>query len=162
MPMWSSKNIVSCLDAQMSIPFAISLAAHRVPNGPEWQDVETMTNPRFLAFMDKVTVQAHPDFERVIKQEPGSRIGKVDVLARGRIFTEEHKYRKGSPASEQTRMTDEELVAKFGHNVERVLHGNKAAELADALMNLEEVADVSRLARLWEGQTQHLAGMSLA
>jgi 2-methylcitrate dehydratase PrpD len=150
MPMWSSKEIVSLLDAQMSVPFAVSLVAHRVENGPVWQDDETIANPKYLAFMDKVTVQAHPDFEDAIRQEPGSRIGKVDVHARGRTFTEERKYRKGSPATAETRMTDAELASKFRVNAERCLPEAQISELSDMLLNLENVDNAAQLARLWQ------------
>lgn len=46
LPMWSSKALVSCLDAQMSVPFSASLVAHRVPNGTLWQQPETFTDAR--------------------------------------------------------------------------------------------------------------------
>lgn len=149
-PMWSSKEIVSILDAQMSIPFAISLVAHKVANGPIWQDEATIRNPQYLAYQDKVTVQAHPDFEDTIREEPGSRIGKVVVHARGTSFTEERKYRKGSPATAETRMTDGELTDKFRVNAERVLPEAQISELCDLLLNLEKVENWERLARLWQ------------
>jgi len=37
----------------------------------------------------------------------------VDVFARGRKFSEERKYRKGSPATAETRMTDQELITRL-------------------------------------------------
>jgi 2-methylcitrate dehydratase PrpD len=149
-PMWSSKDIVSILDAQMSIPFAVSLVVHKVENGPIWQDEETIRNPKYLAFQDKVTVQAHPDFEDTIREEPGSRIGKVVVHARGTTFTEERKYRKGSPASPETRMSDAELADKFRVNAERYLPEAQISELADMLLNLEKVDSTSQFTRLWQ------------
>jgi 2-methylcitrate dehydratase PrpD len=149
LPMWSNKNITSSLDAQMSVPFAVSLVVHRVKNGPEWQDPATLKDKKILAFMDKVSVQAHPEFERVIKEEPASRIGKVDVIAGGRKFSAERRYRKGSPATAQTRMTDAELIAKFQHNAVRVLHANRIGKLSDMILHLEDVEDVSDLAQMW-------------
>ena len=149
LPMWSSKELASCLDAQMSVPYAVSLVAHRVKSDPGWQNDATMKNPRYVAFMDKVTVQAHPHFETTIKEEPGSRIGKVDVFARGRTFTEERKYRKGSPATPQTRMSDQELLAKFYDNAAVVLPADVAVKLGQMLLSLEDVQDASELSQLW-------------
>lgn len=149
LPMWSTKNLVSCLDAQMSVPYAVSLVAHRVKIDPRWQDEANFKNPRYVAFMDKVTIQAHPDFETVIRKEPGSRIGKVDVLARGRTFSEERKYRKGSPATPETLMTDEELTQKFLDNAAEVLPGNCAGRLAEMMLSLEDVKRTSDLAEAW-------------
>mgnify|MGYP001617426448 FL=1 len=133
----------------MSVPFAVSLVVHRVKNGPEWQDPATLRDKKILAFMEKVSVQAHPEFERVIKEEPASRIGKVDVIARGKKFSEERKYRKGSPATVQSRMTNAELVAKFQHNAVRVLPSNTIGKLSDMVLHLEDVEDVSYLAQMW-------------
>lgn len=149
-PMWSSKEIVSILDAQMSIPFAISLVAHDVPNGPIWQDEATIRNPTYLSFQDKVTVQAHPAFEDTIREEPGSRIGKVVIHARGTTFAEERKYRKGSPATAETRMSDSELADKFRVNAERHLPADQIAEITDVLLNLEKLDNAETLARLWQ------------
>jgi 2-methylcitrate dehydratase PrpD len=158
-PMWSSHDIVSILDAQMSIPFAVSLVAHKVPNGPIWQDEETIRNPQYLAFQKKVTVQAHPDFEDTIREEPGSRIGKVVVHARGTTFTEERKYRKGSPATPGTRMTDAELAEKFRVNAERVLPADQIAEITNVLLNLERLDGTDTLARLWQ-PTRRVKGVA--
>ncbi|MDO8567334.1 MAG: MmgE/PrpD family protein [Dehalococcoidales bacterium] len=149
MPMWKNTKLTSSLDAQMSTPFALSLVAHGVKVGPEWQDDDTIRDEKLVRFMDKVTVEPHPDFEKVIKGEPASRIGKIEVIARGKTFSEERKYRKGSPATKETRMSDREIIEKFKHNAARILPVEAIETLPDRIMRLEKTDDVSELARLW-------------
>lgn len=149
LPMWSNKDIRSPLDAQMSVPYGVSCVVHRIKNGPEWQDLDTLRNEKIISFMDRVTVQAHPEFEKAIKEDPASRIGKAEIIARGKKYSEERRYRKGSPATPQTRMTDEELVNKFKHNAARFLTPEGIEKLPNMILRLEDVDDISDLAQLW-------------
>jgi 2-methylcitrate dehydratase PrpD len=149
LPMWSNKVIKSALDAQMSVPYAVSAAAHQVKVGPEWQDFETLNNERVLTFMDKVKVEPHPEYEKALKEDSGSRIGRVEIVARGKKFSEERRYRKGSPATEETKMRDKELVDKFRHNAVRVLTSEKIERLPEMILHLEDIDDISSLAKMW-------------
>ena len=149
LPMWQNKEVASALEAQMSVPYAVSLAVHHVKIGPEWQDLDTINDKRIISFMDKVSAAPHPEYEKMILEDPASRVGKVDVVARGRIFSEERRYRIGSPATEETRMTDGELVDKFKRNAARVLPSEKIEKLSDMILRLEDIDNVSYLARMW-------------
>ena len=51
--------------------------------------------------------------------------------------------------TEETRMTDGELVDKFKHNAARVLPSEKIEKLSDMILRLEDIDDVSYLARMW-------------
>jgi len=149
LPMWSNKNITSPLDAQMSVPFTISLVAHRVKSGPEWQDLDTLKDERIIAFMDRVNVEPHPEFEKALQKDSASRIGKVELIAKGKKFSEERMYRKGSPATEETKMTDAEVIAKFRHNAARVLPSEMIERIPDMIFHLDDIDNVSRLAQMW-------------
>ena len=145
LPVWANTDIFTHIDAQLSMPYSIAAAAHRVKIGPEWQDLGTMKDPKIKDFMNKVSIFPHPNFEEALKKDSGSRIGKVEVSARGKIFSEERMFRKGSPASPQTRMTDNELVEKFKHNAARVLTLDKVEKLPAMILNLDEIDDTSCL-----------------
>ncbi|MDO8568387.1 MAG: MmgE/PrpD family protein [Dehalococcoidales bacterium] len=149
LPLWQNRNIKTPIDAQMSVPFAISAAANRITIGPEWQDMKTITDKNVIAFMDKVQVLPHPDFEKSLQSDPSSRIGKVEIKARGKTFSEERKHRKGSPATKETRMTDAELIAKFKHNAARVLPADAIEKIPGMILKLEDVNDVSQAAQIW-------------
>jgi 2-methylcitrate dehydratase PrpD len=147
--LWQTTEIISPMEAQMSVPWAISMAAHRVQTGPEWQDTETIANGKYRAFMRKVKTLPHARFEQALAENAQSRIGKVEIDARGTTFTEERWFRKGSPATEQTKMTDAEIVAKFEHNASRVLSKEHIELLVKGVLRLEDVEDFSELAKLW-------------
>ncbi|MBB5498835.1 MmgE/PrpD family protein [Paraburkholderia sp. MM5384-R2] len=149
LPMWSNTTIVSPGDAQMNVAYAISMVVHGVKAGPEWHDDSTMRDERVLAFMKRVTLQPHPEFERSLMQDPQSRIGSVVVQARGTTYHEERRFRKGSPATAETRMSDEELVRKFMHNASRILTSDKAGRIADIILHLDGISDLSKLTHLW-------------
>ncbi len=142
-----NKEIETDLEAQMSVPYIFSVAAHRVRIGPEWQDLATLRDANILGFMDKVTCKGHPEFVKALAQDSASRLGKAEVIARGKTFSEERKYRKGSPATKETYMTDDELVAKFRHNASRVLPSDKISRAPEKILHLEDAADVSEVMR---------------
>ena len=137
------------IDTQFSVPFVFSLVAHRIKPGPQWEDPETYTNRGILKFMDKVSFGTHPRYIQDLAEDPRSRTAKVEVVARGKTFVEERRYPKGSPSPDKTTyMTDEELVAKFRDNASRILPPGKIDEAVDALMNLENVADIREICKL--------------
>ncbi|OGA27667.1 MAG: hypothetical protein A3I01_02090 [Betaproteobacteria bacterium RIFCSPLOWO2_02_FULL_65_24] len=144
-PVWLNRSINTQVDAQFSVAYNFAVLAHRVPIGPEWQDRETMTDPDILGFMDKVSHEPHPDYMRMLREDPNSRLAKVEVRARGRTFVEESKYPRGSQSLPGTRMSDEELIAKFKRNAARGLPWRKIDRAVEQVMGLEEVQDVAAL-----------------
>lgn len=149
LPLWTTKKVETFSDAQMSTAYGVSMVVHGVDLGPAWYDTATLTNPKYLAFLDKVKLNPHPKFEETLQEDPQTRIGSVTVAARGRTFTEERRYRKGSPATRETRMSDEDLAGKFRINAARVLPAERTDRVIDMILNLEKVDDVADLASLW-------------
>lgn len=127
----------------------LSLAAQGIPPGPEWQDIETVMNPGILKMMDKVTYEVHPGYVKAIEEDPRSRLSKVEVKARGKTFTEERRYPKGTPSSiPETFFTTDELIAKFKHNAYRALPRHQVDPAWSAILNLEDMDDISRFMEL--------------
>jgi 2-methylcitrate dehydratase PrpD len=149
LPIWTTKDIRTFSDAQMSTAYGISMVMHGVELGPAWYDHDTLTNPKYLAFLDRVDSKPHPRFEDTLLEDPQTRIGSVEVVARRQTFFEERRYRKGSPATPETRMSDEDLAEKFRINAARVISSAAADQLIDMLLNLEAVEDVSTIAALY-------------
>ena len=77
---------------------------------------------------------------------PGSSIARVEVVAKGRILSEERIYAKGSPVAD-SRMTDDELIEKFRHNASRILTKDSIDNALTILLRLEESADISEMIR---------------
>jgi 2-methylcitrate dehydratase PrpD len=142
------KEIEGIYAAQFNLPYNISLLAHRVPRGVEWVDPETMKNLNILGFMDKVTSQADPEFAKQAESErekdPRVRPARVAVIAGGKTFTHEIKYRRGDTFTDVC-WTQEDAVGKFKHNAERILTKSKIGRATEVLLGLEKIDSVTRL-----------------
>lgn len=136
-------------DMQFSIPLQIAAAAHGSDLGATWQSAENMTDPRLLAFAGKVRVEPLAEaapvvFSQMMNEGRFRRIpNKVQIKARGQVFSDHAEYVWGDPWSEETRMTDAELQHKFRNFAAEVLPAAQADAALDALFNLEQVPNVA-------------------
>jgi 2-methylcitrate dehydratase PrpD len=138
-PIWNNKRIETQMDAQMSVAYNFSVAAHRIKPGPTWQDEAVMRDPGILTFMEKITVEPHPGYLKTLTEDPSTRLSKVQVLAKGKIFSKELKYPKGSQTKAAYKMSDDELIEKFKENVGEVLPSHKIDIVQNYLLNIEEL-----------------------
>lgn len=125
---------------QSSIPYVIAAAANRIDR-TLWQDSDQLHDPLLLRFMSKVTIEGHPDFEKYSLdwKKKHSNITTVEVVTEKNIFKDERQFPKGSPYTESTIMSDEELVTKFRMNVSYVLPNDKMERAVEKIMDLEKV-----------------------
>jgi len=137
------ENISAC---QFSPPYVFSVAAHRIPRGPQWHDKSTVRNPQIVKFMDKVTQASHPDYDKHLAQDPLNALSRCDVVARGKTFTVEREHRRGTLGTEAA-PTDEDIMLKFRRNAERILTSDKIDRAVNMLMELEKLDNISRLVR---------------
>lgn len=144
-PIWRVKKLQSDIDTQFSVPYVFAVAAYRVKIGPEWQAKTTRENTDILRFMDKVKHGAHPEYDQVMLQEPGSNLARVEVRARGKVFAEERKWMKGSPAKTETRMSDRELQAKFRDCAARTLPPGRVSQVESLILELDKLMRISGL-----------------
>ncbi len=145
-PLWKSKELATHVDAQFSAPYVFAVAAYRVKIGSDWQDLDSMTNPKILEFMKKVNCHAHPRFEEAARTNPRNSIGMVEVIARGDKFREERMYYKGTPFTD-VKATDEELVGKFKRNASGILTRDNIDKAVSSLLRLEDMEDIRELMR---------------
>jgi len=137
--LFRNTDIGNIVDAQFSLPFNISVAAHKVPVGVEWQDIDTMRNPKILAFMKKVSViEGYSGWQ---KENVHSLRNRVEVAANGKTFAEDRVEARGISAA----VTDGELEKKFRHNAARILTEGKIEGAVKAIWNLEQVENISQL-----------------
>jgi 2-methylcitrate dehydratase PrpD len=139
-----NRTIRSAIDAQFSAAYNFAVAAHRVTIGPEWQDEATMRDPKILAFMNKVTCSVHPEYTRRPLDDKLMSLGRIEVSANGRTYTDETTFAYGTPR-EGFEIDDAALIAKFAHNAERVLTTAQIDAAIDVLMNLQDVPHISQL-----------------
>ena len=143
-PVWVNETIRNPRDAQFSMTHGLALAAHRIPPGKDWQTPEAVLDPSVLDLTKKAEFKAHPDYTEALKNNPAARRSLVEVEARGTTYRGERAYPKGSPSPDPaTYMTDDELVAKFRHNVGGVVADPDA--IVQAVFDLQNAEDVSVL-----------------
>jgi 2-methylcitrate dehydratase PrpD len=143
------------LSAEFSYAHSLAAVACDVPAGPRWFAPATLESPQLRAFRDKVSVELEPTSMRGMAESmvgPQFRAlpGGVDVHARGTVFSETSALAKGDPWSSETRMSDDELVAKFiamtqgpDENPTREI-----AELADAVISAVDGVEKHAIASL--------------
>ena len=148
-PIWENRVVEDVRDAQFSMAHGLSVAAHRVTPGKDWQTPELVFSPSVLGLMDKITVEPHPDWAAAVSAHPSARPSRIELTARGTTFVAERSYPKGSPSPDpETHFTDAELVDKFLHNADGVIEFSAATAAVDAVLNLESVGDIGSVTRL--------------
>ncbi|WP_199086644.1 MmgE/PrpD family protein [Bosea sp. ASV33] len=148
-PVWLNREILTTHDAQFSIAHGIAVGAHRVPPGPRWMDPDLVFGSSVMGLMEKVTHEVHPDYVKLLSGNAASRPAKLEVRARGQVFSGERRYPKGSRSPDPASfMTDEELIAKFQRNVEGILPRDNAERIIEQAMNLAGVPDFGAIMRL--------------
>lgn len=142
-PLWVNTVIANTTDAQFSMRHGLSVAAHGVPVGKDWLTPETVYDPSILALVEKIDCVIHPDYVKLLVEHGASRPAKIEIHARGQVFTNERRYPKGSPSPDpESYMTDAQLEAKFLHNAKGILSDAQASASAKTFMSLETVAHV--------------------
>ena len=139
--LFRNTKIGNIVDAQFSIPYNISCAAHRVKVGVEWQDIDTMRDPKIVEFMKKVSVTGPESSTSMVGMQ------RVEVEAKGNTFSEERTIARGGAISStgNVQLTDEELEKKFRHNAVRVLSEDQINRAVKALWNLEDLKSTKQL-----------------
>jgi 2-methylcitrate dehydratase PrpD len=145
-PLFSKKDVDGISDAQFNPGHVFGVAAHRIPRGVEWYDPDTMKHPGIRKFGGKVTCRNHPGYGKQLERDPLSALSKVEVTARGRTYSHEVMYRRGSVGTEAA-LSEAEIVEKFRHNAARILTRDKTERAVEALLQLEDVEDLSTLMR---------------
>lgn len=137
-------DVQTQVDAQFSLPFCLSVAAHRVKIGADWQDWETIRNPKIRDFMKKVTMIVDPAVVEAKRKDPRSWPARIEVDARGKTYSKETTYARGTNFTE-FRATDNQLIAKFTNNASRLLSQDKIDRAVEQIMKLETVKDLTEL-----------------
>jgi 2-methylcitrate dehydratase PrpD len=139
-------DITNTIDAQFSIPYIFSVAAHGVRVGPEWQDETTMADPAVRAFMSRVSYHVHPAYGRPSSRNPHASPGAVEVVTRGGVLRDDAEVAHGSPV-DGFRLTDAALSEKFAHNAARVLPADRVDRVVEAAFALDTLGDAGDLMR---------------
>lgn len=145
------------VEAAASLPYCIAVAAHRIKLGPGWQAQSVMEDPAIRNFMKKVR---HTSLERaeelrrqdlIVEGRPTvrHRPARVEVRSIRGVFAESVDFANWlSMDVDKCRPTDTGLAEKFEANAASVLSNDKIAAAVDAMLNIEDLPDVSTLAAM--------------
>lgn len=128
-------------EARFSLPHSIACC---FLDGRPW--IESYTNervndPRVKALRDRVRMVVHPEWDT-----PELGLGEIPVAIRLKDGTE---YEKVCPkATDPVIVSDEEVMDKFMKCALRVLSRDRAEQIAEMMLSLEKVQDISELMTL--------------
>ena len=151
-PVFSTREIRTQVDAQFSIAYNLAVMAAGIAPGIRWQEQSTIESPEVQALMRKITFAPHPQYIAKLRDNAQVRITGLEVTARGTVFRGEKEIAKGAPSRDpSTYMTDADIALKFRQNVARTVVSDRAQDITDMVMSLEQLKDTAELLRLLQG-----------
>ena len=152
LPVWANRDVQDANDAQSSTAHVLSVAAHGITPLRRWQDDSVIFDPSVVALTGRVQYAAHPDYQRLVAEDPARRPSRVEIVARGRVFVDERRYPRGARTSDaSTYVPDSELEGKFLSNAADRLSGTSAAEVVARVSRLELLPQLRELMDLLRG-----------
>lgn len=145
------------VDAEFSVPYAVTMVVKKVPKGPGWYSEEHLRSAEVHSLMRKVKLQVlrEPDEgARESKLVIGS--SKVEVRMKdGRVFSRHVHHPKGS---RQNPLTKEEITTKFSTLASYVLRRETVDAVVSTVAGIERLNDVSELTGLLRSREKASAG----
>ncbi len=148
----SPEKVESIINAQFSLPHAVSMIALKKLPGHEWMSEENIFHNREAeAVAKKVKLEVDPVAEKIFSEEKGLAIpSAVEVKTYdGRIFKKTVKYSKGTP---QNPFTKQELKDKFKVLASTVFDEKQISAIIETVESLETVSNISILTKLLKGK----------
>jgi len=124
--------------ADHSLPYIIAVAVADGNVLPGAFKEERLSDPRLGALMDKITVKADPEIDRLFPKVKRARV--TITTTSGEKLSAQTDTAKGDPADP---LTDEELIAKFKANAAGVLTPSQMDEAIEATWRFEELKDIA-------------------
>jgi 2-methylcitrate dehydratase PrpD len=142
----------SAADTQVSYLYTLAMRILRVPPH-RWHAQEIYGDPIVGETIGKIELVRDGRAMDVVYEETLKWHGRtskvpatVEVYARGLVFDAHAEYAKGDPFDPETRLSDDELVAKFQRHTHDVIgrsHGERATELLLGITELDDVCDAA-------------------
>jgi 2-methylcitrate dehydratase PrpD len=137
-PVKAKRRPVDSYAAQFSVQFTTAVALTRRRFTLDDLDSATLSDPEILSLADRIeyAVDDKTTFPKFYS-------GAVVVTTRdGRILEAREDINRGAP---ERPLSQDDLIAKFSTSAERVFSPAKAARIADMILNIEKLADVTAL-----------------
>ena len=132
-----NREIKTGIDAQFSAPFLFAAAACGIRESYKWQDSASISDPRILKFMDKVSVGEWNEYPKIGGTVPNIIPYSIEIRAKGKRFGDQKTIsNKQGNMQENTWMTDKELLEKFRINASRILPSSKIDRAASLILGI--------------------------
>ena len=135
----------SMIDAQFSLPYAISMILENQAPSPLWYSHENLSNSEIINKGKKVKLIPDSGIER-LRVEKSILSPKVIIITKKGMKYEKQEYcAKGHP---QKRLTKMDFQEKFKNNVRSIIEEHRIKEIIEIIDNLEECSNISELMTL--------------
>lgn len=149
----SSTEVTDKLKIMTSLPYALSMIAHRVPAGPKWWDDQVFADPAVHDLARRVHAEVDESMnERFLADlKAGAQMSssktpqRVRVSARSGVFEADADRAVGDPTDPATAWSDDALRGKIVEYADGVLAPGAGAAIAAACFELELARDLSAL-----------------
>jgi len=136
----------SVYGAQFSLPYTVASAFIAKSFGLAQLHDSALNDERILSLARKVTYRVDENLAAEFRR---NRPAELAVVAKdGRRFSNRVAKLRGSP---ECPMSPEEIVAKFMDNATAVMSGARAAQIRDAVLALDAMADARTLGAMVSG-----------
>ena len=132
-PAFTSRELNSIVDINFSPAYTLAMAAHGVPCGVDWQDMELARSPRISDFASRIEYTVHPEFG-------DNQACRVEITT-----YDGHTYQEERGFNSLHAMTEDDLLKKYQHNARRILTEQQVGKSVEYFQNLEELPRVSLL-----------------
>lgn len=136
--------VANQIDVQFSGPYCMALTAFNYQPGPAWQSKQALADPKVRAFMHRVTMNIAPEFGEWRRKDQNSWYGRVEVKARGQVFSEATIHTPGCSEA-GSRFTDERMISRFRLCAETILPDDKIDRAIDAIMRIDKLDSLDEL-----------------
>jgi 2-methylcitrate dehydratase PrpD len=140
LPLWQNRQIELNVEAQFSAAYVFAVAAHGIDIGIRWQMPETFRDPTIIDFMNRVKINSRSEYSRTAETQP-----TIKVVVRDRNSGINKTFSSDNMIPHSDFMSNEDLIAKFKNNASGLLSQHDTERVADLILNLEDLQDISGL-----------------
>jgi 2-methylcitrate dehydratase PrpD len=139
------------LEGKFSLEFCLALAfLEKKVELPQFTD-EKVQNPKVQEVMQKVSFRIRPDLQNI--ESSGNHSATLEIRMKdGRIFSNRKDEAKGSPGNP---LTPDEIREKYRSCVRGLQSAALAEETIQAVADLENLPEISRLINLLSGSKEY-------
>jgi 2-methylcitrate dehydratase PrpD len=141
--------------SQFSLTYALACTVYGITPGPEWARDETLTSPGIAEMTKKIMHGEHPDAVRMAATwtgHPGKLFSQppvsIEVITRKGSFTAESTDIPGDSWNPRTKLTHDQIIAKFRNNASYVLSDARIDRIIETVENLDGIKSLSDLTGL--------------